>query len=115
MSHEPSGVPEAAVSGESTFAAQVNKKAQRKLRAQREGDGGVWFGLGMSGLIGWSIALPTLLGAALGLWLDGRYPEAFSWTLTLLFAGLILGCFNAWHWVSQQNDAMRDKSEDVHD
>jgi predicted F0F1-ATPase subunit len=36
---------------------------------------GVWFGLGMMGLIGWSVAVPTLLGAALGLWLDSRHPR----------------------------------------
>jgi ATP synthase protein I len=66
----------------------------------------------MSGLIGWSVAIPTLLGVLLGVWLDERHPVSYSWTLTLLFAGLILGCFNAWHWVSQQNDAIRDQSED---
>ena len=100
---------------DSLFAADVGRKAARKAHAQRDGDQGVWFGLGMSGLIGWSVAIPTLLGAGLGLWLDQRLPEVFSWTLTLLFAGLVLGCFNAWHWVSQQNDAMRDKPEDSHD
>jgi len=29
----------------------------------------------MMGLIGWSVAIPTLLGAALGLWLDGTIRE----------------------------------------
>ena len=24
----------------------------------------------------------------------------FSWTLALLLAGVTLGCFNAWYWVS---------------
>jgi ATP synthase protein I len=67
----------------------------------------------MSGLIGWSVALPTLAGAILGIWLDQRHPQKFSWTLTLLLAGLLLGCFNAWHWVAQQNKSMHD--EDTHD
>ena len=99
-------------SEETVFLAQVSAKAARKQRAQRDGSQGVWFGLGMSGLIGWSVAIPTLLGVLLGLWLDERHPVSFSWTLTPLFAGLILGCFNAWHWVSQQNDAIREQSED---
>lgn len=53
------------------FARQVAAKAARKLRSQRAGDKGVWFGLGMSGLIGWSVALPTIGGAMLGLWMRG--------------------------------------------
>jgi ATP synthase protein I len=69
----------------------------------------------MSGLIGWSVAIPTLLGASLGVWLDQLYPEIFSWTLTLLFAGLVVGCLSAWRWVSRQNDAMRAETEDTLD
>ena len=53
-----------------TLADQVGAKASRKLKARRSGTPGVWFGLGMMGLIGWSVAVPTLLGAGLGLWLD---------------------------------------------
>jgi ATP synthase protein I len=66
----------------------------------------------MMGLIGWSVAIPTLLGAALGLWLDQRYPDGRSWTLALLVAGLALGCFNAWHWVDKEDRAMREQEED---
>ena len=45
-------------------------KAARKLRARRHVTRTVWFGLGMMGLIGWSVGILTLLGVALGLWLD---------------------------------------------
>jgi len=38
-------------------------------------------------VIGWSVAIPTLLGAALGLWLDQHYPGKHAWTLALLVAG----------------------------
>ena len=94
------------------FAGQVGAKAARKLKARRNGAPGVWFGLGMMGLIGWSVAIPTLLGAALGLWLDDRYPGKHSWTLALLVAGLATGCLNAWRWVAKEDKAMReDRSE----
>ena len=66
----------------------------------------------MMGLIGWSVAIPTVLGAALGLWLDKRHPGQHSWTLALLVAGLVLGCFNAWHWVAKEDKAMREEQED---
>ena len=52
------------------FSREVGAKAARKLKARRNPTQGVWFGLGMMGLIGWSVVIPTLLGAALGIWLD---------------------------------------------
>jgi predicted F0F1-ATPase subunit len=68
---------------QAAFLQQVEAKTARKLRA-RQGDRGVWFGLGMSGLVGWSVAVPRLLGAVLGLWLDRRHPGVHSWTAVLL-------------------------------
>ena len=94
-----------------TLAGQVGAKAARKLKARRNPRPGVWSGLGMMGLIGWSVAIPTLLGAALGLWLDRRYPGGRYWTLALLVAGLTVGCLNAWHWVSREDKAMQDEPE----
>lgn len=94
-----------------TLAEQVGAKARRKLKARRGGTPGVWFGLGMMGLIGWSVAVPTLLGAGLGLWLDRQYPGARSWTLALLMAGLAIGCLNAWHWVSREDRAMHEEQD----
>lgn len=96
---------------EPTFAGQVGAKATRKLKARRNSTQGVWFGLGMMGLIGWSVAIPTLLGATLGLWLDRRFPGGRSWTLALLVAGLTFGCLNAWFWVSKEDKAMQDEPE----
>ena len=96
---------------ESIFARNVGLEAARKLKVQRDGKQGVWFGLGMSGLIGWSVTVPTLCGAMLGLWLDRRHPGAHSWTLALLMVGLAIGCANAWHWVAQQDRAMHDAVE----
>lgn len=90
------------------FAARIGAKAARKRKAQRRDDTGLWFGLGMMGLIGWSVVVPTLLAAALGRWIDETYPGGHSWALALLVAGLTLGCINAWYWVAQQDRAMRD-------
>jgi ATP synthase protein I len=97
--------------GDRAFAAKVGAKAARKLAARRSPTT-VWFGLGMMGLIGWSVAIPTVLGAALGLWLDKRHPGAHSWTLALLVAGLAIGCLNAWHWVAGEEKAMGDDNDD---
>ena len=92
------------------FSTEIGAKAARKLRA-RSSTQGVWFGLGMMGLIGWSVVVPTLLGAALGIWLDKRHPGSHSWTLTLLLIGLVIGCLNAWHWVDKEDKEMREEQE----
>jgi len=93
------------------FVRQIGAKAARKLRARRSTQD-VWFGLGMMGLIGWSVVVPTLAGAALGVWLDAHHPGRHAWTLALLVAGLAIGCLNAWHWVGKEDKAMRDEQED---
>ena len=107
--------PENNSKSEATFAGQVGAKATRKLKARRNSTPGVWFGLGMMGLIGWSVVIPTLLGAALGTWLDKHHPGGRSWTLALLVAGLLIGCLNAWFWVAKEEKAMRDEPEDDHE
>ena len=97
---------------EPTLADQVGAKAARKLKARRKNRPVVWSGLGMMGLIGWSVVVPTLLGAGLGVWLDEHHPGKHAWTLALLMAGLALGCLNAWHWVAKEDKAMRKDAAD---
>ncbi len=84
---------------EKGFIRQINTKKIRREKAERAGKITLIYGLGMIGLVGWSIAIPTLLGIALGTWMDAKVPGTHSWTLTMLFIGLTLGCLNAWFWV----------------
>lgn len=74
---------------------EVAAKQDRMLRARSAKDT-FWNSLGLLGTVGWSVVLPTLLGVALGIFLDRRWPARVSWTLTLLFVGLTLGCLTAW-------------------
>jgi ATP synthase protein I len=103
------------MSEKTEFSRQVGDKAARKLKAQRHVTQTVWSGLGMMGLVGWSVAVPTLLGVALGIWIDERYPVSHSWTLALLAVGLGLGCVNAWHWVAKENREIREQEENHHE
>lgn len=93
------------------FERTVSAQERRKLRAARSG-ARIWSGLGTSGLVGWSIGVPTLLGAFLGTWLDKHHAGRHSWTLALLFAGLSLGCANAWHWVAREQQEIHKEEED---
>jgi len=112
MSEEPE---DQSSDGQTEFSHRVGERAARKLKAQRHVTKTVWSGLGMMGIVGWSVAVPTLLGAAMGLWLDRRYPGGRSWTLALLVAGLAIGCLLAWHWVAAEGRDIREQEENTHE
>jgi len=83
---------------------EVGRKAERRIRGRKAERRTVWFGLGMFGLVGWAVAIPTLIGVGIGLWLDERYAQgSVSWTLTFLVIGIGLGCLNAWYWIKQES------------
>jgi ATP synthase protein I len=96
---------------EAAFSRKVGAMEVRKLKAKRRGVQDIWFGLGMFGLIGWAVAIPTLLGVLLGVFIDKHYPGTHSWTLSLLIIGLFIGCLNAWHWVAKEEKAIREDEE----
>jgi len=91
---------------EEELTKKISDDVKHRLRSKREGKE-IMFGMGVFGIIGWSITVPTLLGVALGLYLEGRFQVRFSWTLTLMFAGLIVGCLNAWRWISEKTNSKR--------
>ncbi|HYY31205.1 MAG TPA: AtpZ/AtpI family protein [Chthoniobacterales bacterium] len=94
------------------FTRSVGIQEKRKLRAQRRKARSIWLGLGMLGIIGWSVAVPALIGVAIGLWIDGHFHSRYSWTLMLLLIGVIAGCLNAWHWVAAEEREIRKEKED---
>jgi len=81
----------------------VERKTRRMQAHRNTRTRSPWFGLGFFGLIGWSIAIPTLVGVWLGSMLDARFTGPPSWTLTCLLLGLILGCVNAAFWIKAEN------------
>jgi ATP synthase protein I len=96
---------------EEKLTRKLAEAEERKVRARERDEESVWFGLGTFGLVGWSVAIPTLIGLALGIWLDSTVDLGFSWTLTLLFAGTIVGCLNAWYWISRERDEIHAEPE----
>jgi len=101
MSDESSGKPDP----RQEFEESVGKKEARRMQALRRGEQGAWFGLGMFGLIGWSVVIPTLIGLAVGLWIDSTWPSGYSWTLMCLILGVGMGCYNAWQWLEREGQA----------
>ncbi len=88
---------------ENRLIDQVKGKESRKVKARDEGERSAWFGLGMFGLVGWSVAIPTLVGIVIGVWADSAWPSQYSWTLMGLIMGVIVGCLNAWYWVKRES------------
>ncbi len=83
---------------------KIKSDVKKKIKAKSEKDD-IMFGLGVFGIIGWAISIPTLLGILLGVYLDKNFPMDFSWTLTLLFLGVVVGCLNAWHWIKEKSES----------
>ena len=87
---------------EDFFSGQIAEKEKQKLKALRNKNKGVWMGICMMGMVGWSVVVPTILGAARGFWLDKKYPQTFSWTMTCRHIGVFSVSLIAWCWVDKE-------------
>jgi len=93
------------------FTEQLAKKEALRQKALRHKDETVWFGVGMMGIVGWAVAIPTLIGIAIGLWIDRTWPSQYSWALMFLFVGVIIGCINAAYWVKKVRNKIIEEDE----
>lgn len=93
------------------FSSQVAEKEKRKLKFQNQDKRSAWSGLGLFGIVGWSVVVPALLGTALGIWLDKKHPQIFSWTISLLLTGLAAGCMVAWNWIDKENKEINQDND----
>lgn len=85
-------------------AEDIARHAQRKKSARDNPGPSPLRGIGTFGMIGWSIAVPTVGGAFLGLWLDRVAPQSFSWTIALMLVGVVLGAFIAASWIKKEGN-----------
>ena len=85
---------------------KISSDAEKKIEARKKGKE-IMFGLGIFGIVGFSIAIPTLMGILLGTYLDKRTDSSISFTITFLFLGLIVGCVNAWRWVKETGEGKK--------
>jgi len=83
-------------------AEDIRRSAERMKRARSEPGFSPLRGLGAFGIIGWSIAVPTVGGAFLGLWLNKVVPQTFSWPIALILGGVVVGGIIAWSWIDKE-------------
>ncbi len=81
---------------ESADQRMLREVASKQQRLERGNGKWAWNSIEVLGLVGWSVTIPTLIGVALGLWIDRHFPSRFSWALMLLLGGLMFGCIQAW-------------------
>ncbi len=68
------------------------------------GEDSFWHSVGSMGMVGWSVALPTALGALLGRWIDGRLGDSGSvFMVFCMLLGLGFGCFTAWRAIMEKS------------
>lgn len=67
----------------------------------------IWAFMGTFGLVGWTVAIPTLAGLALGVFLDNRTESERSFTIMFLVLGIALGCATAWYWIRRESSGDR--------
>lgn len=77
----------------------------KRMKSNRENPGpSPLRGIGTFGMIGWSIAVPTVGGAFLGRWLDRAYPQTFSWTIALILGGIVVGALIVMSWIKKEEN-----------
>lgn len=88
-------------SPEDKLKEKVGTDSRKKIRSKKEGRE-IMSNIGVFGMVGWTVAIPALIGIAIGGWLDRRYESTVSWTITMLVVGMTVGCINAWRWVNEK-------------
>lgn len=84
------------------MARAARQAVQRGRHAQEEPEPSLGSRLGQIGILGWTIVVPTLLGLALGHWLDRHFGTGVFFSAPLLMTGAAIGLWFAWKWMHRQ-------------
>jgi ATP synthase protein I len=85
-----------------SMAQAARQAVERERQAQEESEPSLGARLGQIGILGWTIVVPTLLGLALGHWLDRHLRTGVFFSAPLLMAGAAVGMWSAWKWMHRQ-------------
>ena len=88
--------------GHKQMRRAVRLREERAERWKREGERPLWQNLSMIGVLGWLIVTPTLLGVLAGRWLDTTFGTGIFYSGTMIFLGIVIGCYLAWQKVSKE-------------
>lgn len=80
----------------------VRSRRERRELWEREGEQPLAHKLAMVGSLGWLIVIPTLIGIAIGRWLDAALGTGITFTAALLGLGVVAGSAMAWNRVHKE-------------
>lgn len=107
-SGEPIGDEPTRPTGTTELEEIVRRKTDRRQRARRGGGVSIWSYLGTFGLVGWTVAVPTLLGLTIGVYVENRWAEGSNRAaITGLVLGAAVGSAMAWYWVRRESEEER--------
>ena len=81
------------------WLSRLHQQWARQLRSRRDGEPSLLHQLASVGVLGWVVVVPTLLGIALGRWLDAQWATGITFTAALLMVGVVMGGWSAWRWM----------------
>lgn len=81
----------------------IRRKSLRRERARRRRRSSVFSYLGFFGLVGWTVAVPTVGGLALGRFIDSAVDSERNFTIAFLLLGVTVGITTAWYWIQQES------------
>jgi ATP synthase protein I len=84
------------------MAGAARQAAELESRGRAEPEPSLGSRLGQIGILGWAVVLPTLMGLALGHWLDRTFGTRVFFSAPLLMIGAAIGLWSAWKWMHRQ-------------
>lgn len=95
-------------------SASIRRSAKRMQHARSKPGESPLRGFGVFGIVGWSIAVPTVVGALLGNKLNTLAPQDFSWTIALILGGAVVGIIIALGWLSKEGEEQERQDQEDH-
>lgn len=80
----------------------IERRQQRLETWKKTGERPLWKNLSMIGALGWLIVIPTLLGVAVGRWLDAYFDTRVTFSGALTFVGACVGFYLAWKRMNEE-------------
>ncbi|KAK45651.1 ATP synthase I [Caballeronia jiangsuensis] len=89
-------------------ARAAQRAAQRQRRSESDPEPSLGSRFGQIGVLGWAIVMPTLIGLAIGHWLDRLFATRVFFSAPLLMLGASVGLWSAWKWMHRQSRGDRE-------
>lgn len=103
-----SQLPDKRKPGDDRMAGAAHHAAARDSHGRADPEPSLGSRLGQIGILGWAIVLPTLLGLAIGHWLDRTFGTRVFFSAPLLMIGAAVGFWSAWKWMHRQQRGHHD-------